>query len=70
MSAVLDCDHGGSLRLFHRGEIWNVGNALAGTGRVERGDGGPGAQGEAALGRGMRTAAKARKRSASGQHEA
>jgi hypothetical protein len=29
------------LHLFHRGEVWNVANALAGIGRVDEGDGGP-----------------------------
>jgi putative transposase len=38
-----------------------MGNALAGMGRLDRGDGGSGAQGEAALRLGMRAAATARK---------
>lgn len=58
MSVVLDCERGDALRLFHRGEVWNRRNALAGKKWGDRGDGSPVVQGEAALGLGRRAPAR------------
>jgi hypothetical protein len=52
MSAVLDWDRGRSLRLFHRHEVWNMGNALVGVGWTDGGDDSPSTEGDAARGRG------------------
>jgi hypothetical protein len=70
MSAVPDWDRRGSLRLFHRDELWNMENALVRTGWTDGGDRGPAVHGDAARGRGARAPARRRKRSASGQQDA